>query len=186
MLQTICRRIDNLLREKEQVIAAIDGNCAAGKTTLAAALIKKYDCNLLPVDDFFLRPEQRTPQRLAEVGGNVDYERFRDEVLIPLRAGGNFSYRPYNCQTGTLAEPVFVTAKKLTIIEGSYSHHPYFGEPYDLKIFLTVSPEVQRTRILARPAFLHTRFFTQWIPMEQAYFAHFSIASQSDLTFLTD
>lgn len=185
MLQTICRRIDQLLREKGRVIVAIDGNCAAGKTTLAGLLAKEYDCNLFPVDEFFLRPQQRTEERLAEIGGNVDYERFREEVLSPLLAGKAFSYRPYNCQTGTLADPIAVIPKKLSIIEGSYSHHPYFGDVYDLKIFLTISPEVQRQRILERPAFLHERFFTQWIPMELAYFDHFAIAEQCDLMFQT-
>lgn len=186
MLHTVCCHIDWLLEQKSHLVVAIDGNCAAGKTTLAAQLIEKYDCNLIPVDAFFLRPEQRTPERLAEVGGNVDYERFFAEVLQPLAAGKPFSYRPYDCQTGTLAAAISVTPKKLTIIEGSYSHHPYFGNPYDLKIFLTVSPEVQRQRILERPAFLHQRFFTQWIPMEKAYFAKFSIAEKSDLKFITD
>ena len=50
------------------------------------------------MDDFFLRPEQRTAQRLAQSGGNVDWERFQAEVLIPLRQGISFSYRPYDCR----------------------------------------------------------------------------------------
>lgn len=33
------------------------------------------------LDDFFLRMEQRTPERLREVGGNVDYERFGGDGL---------------------------------------------------------------------------------------------------------
>lgn len=60
--------------------------------------------------------------------------------------------------------------KKLNIIEGTYSHHPYFGNPYNLKILLTVDDETQRQRILERPAFLHKRFFEEWIPMENRYF----------------
>jgi hypothetical protein len=70
-----------------------------------------------------------------------------------------------------LSAPVPVIPKKLNIIEGTYSHHPYFGDPYDLKILLTVTPEIQRERILRRPAFLHQRFFEQWIPMENRYFS---------------
>ena len=66
--------------------------------------------------------------------------------------------------------PVAVTPKKLNIVEGTYSHHPYFGNPYDLKILLTVDEETQRKRILERPAFLHKRFFEEWIPMENRYF----------------
>ena len=125
------------------------------------------------MDDFFLRPEQRTPERFAEVGGNVDYERFQEEVLLPLKSRKAFSYRPFDCSTFTLAAPVSVAPKKLNIIEGTYSHHPYFGNPYDLKVLLTVDEETQRQRILERPTFLHKRFFEEWIPMENRYFEAF-------------
>jgi uridine kinase len=115
------------------------------------------------------------------VGGNVDYERFQEEVLLPLKSGKAFSYRPFDCSTFTLAAPVAVTPKKLNIIEGTYSHHPYFGNPYDLKILLTVDEETQRQRILERPAFLHKRFFEEWIPMENRYFDGFEIQAKCDL-----
>ena len=175
-LNQIRNRIDELMSQKERVIVAIDGNCTAGKTSLAGRLAELYDCNVIHMDDFFLRPEQRTPERYAEVGGNVDYERFAEEVLVPLKDGKSFSYRPFDCSTFTLADPVTVAPKKLNIIEGTYSHHPYFGDPYDLRIRLTVTPEVQWQRILERPAFLHQRFFEEWIPMEDQYFESFGIS----------
>ena len=170
-METTRKKIDELLAQKDMVIVAIDGKCTSGKTTLASKLAQIYDCNVFHMDDFFLRPEQRIPERLAEVGGNVDYERFQEEVLLPLKSGKAFSYRPFDCSTFTLAAPVSVTPKKLNIIEGTYSHHPYFGDPYDLKVLLTVDEETQQQRILERPAFLHKRFFEEWIPMENRYFA---------------
>lgn len=183
MLSILKTRFDDLLKNQKQVIVAIEGNCTAGKTTLAAALEKEYDCNLFHMDDFFLRPEQRTAQRYDQPGGNVDYERFKDEVLDPLKTGASFSYRSFDCSTFTLAEPVQVIPKQLTIVEGTYCMHPYFGDAYDLKVFLSVTPELQRQRILNRPAFLHKRFFEEWIPMEQTYFEHFRIRQNCDLLF---
>lgn len=180
-MEEIRMRIEELMKSRERVIVAIDGSCTAGKTTLASKLAELYDCNVIHMDDFFLRPEQRTPQRYAQIGGNVDYERFLAEVLLPLKAGKAFSYRPFDCGSFTLTAPVEVLPKKLTVIEGTYSHHPRFGDPYDLKIFLTVPPEVRRQRILERPAFLHRRFFEEWIPMEQRYFDGFRIPQQSDI-----
>ena len=171
IMEAAKKQIDELLTQKDMVVVAIDGKCTSGKTTLASKLAEIYDCNVFHMDDFFLRLEQRTPERFAEVGGNVDYERFREEVLLPLKDGKAFSYLPVDCSTFTLAAPVTVTPKKLNIIEGTYSHHPYFGNPYDLKILLTVDEETQRQRILERPAFLHKRFFEEWIPMENRYFA---------------
>ena len=171
ILGMLKKQIDTLLEENNLVIVAIDGKCTSGKTTLASKLAEIYDCNVFHMDDFFLRLEQRTPERFAEVGGNVDYERFQEEVLLPLKSGKAFSYRPFDCSTFTLAGPVDATPKKLNIVEGTYSHHPYFGSPYDLKILLTVDEETQRQRIQERPAFLHKRFFETWIPMENKYFA---------------
>lgn len=181
--RTICSHIDGLLQQNSPVIVAIDGNCTAGKTTLAAQLANQYDCNLFHMDDFFLQPHQRTPERYAEVGGNVDYERFRTEVLLPLESQQTFAYRPFACKTLTFSEPVTVFPKQLTIIEGSYSLHPYFGDPYDLKILLTVTPELQRMRILQRPQHLHQSFFDRWIPMENNYLETFQIAKRCNLIF---
>ena len=181
-LTQIQQQIDMLLEQKSQVLVAIDGCCGAGKSTLAAALARQYACNVFHMDDFFLRPEQRTTERFAQTGGNVDYERFREEILVPLAAGRSFSYRPFDCSTFRLTAPVETVPKKLNIIEGTYSHHPYFGDVYDLKIFLTITPELQKARILRRPAFLHQRFFETWIPMEQQYFSGFQIRENSHLT----
>ena len=183
-IQRICEKVDSL--QQKRILIAIDGSCTSGKTTLAAKLAERCDCNVFHMDDFFLRPEQRTPERLAQPGGNVDYERFRQEVLEPLQTGKPFSYRPYDCNTGSLKDPVKVLPKRINIIEGTYSCHPYFGDPYGLRVFLKVSDEVRKQRILLRPAFLHQRVFTQWIPMEQQYFACFAIEDSSDIIALPE
>ena len=123
-LESVIKQIDDLLIQKDAVIVAIDGKCTSGKTTLASKLEQIYDCNVFHMDDFFLRPEQRTRSRFAEVGGNVDYERFQEEVPLPLRSGRSFSYRPFDCKTFTLSAPIIVTPKRLNIIEGTYSTIP--------------------------------------------------------------
>ena len=174
-------QIDDLLNTGKQIVIAIDGNCTAGKTTLAAALERVYDCNVFHMDDFFLRPEQRTQARYAEPGGNVDYERFQEEVLIPLKRGEAFSYRPFSCKTFTLSPPVAVTPKMLNIVEGTYCLHPYFGDVYDFRLFLQIDPEMQRQRISRRPQHLQERFFTDWIPMEKLYFDFHQIPGKADL-----
>ena len=79
--------IDARLAQGKRTVLAIDGPCGSGKTTLAALLARLYDCPVFHADDFFLRPEQRTPARFAEPGGNLDRERLLEEVLAPLRQG---------------------------------------------------------------------------------------------------
>ena len=76
-------KIETLLKEKHSVIIAIDGNSGAGKSTMAKHIKEHFDCNVF-IWMTFLPLELKTEERLKEVGGNVDYVRFRHEVLIAL------------------------------------------------------------------------------------------------------
>lgn len=174
--------IDAKLAEKARTTVVIEGGAGSGKSTLAALLENIYGCTVLHMDDFFLRREQRTPQRYATPGGNIDHERFLREVVTPLQAGIPFRYRPFDCATFTVAEGCDVTPGPLTVVEGSYSMHPALGHYYDLAVWLDIDASTQRARIEARnsPAFA-LRFFTEWIPLEQAYFAAFHTAARCDV-----
>ncbi len=169
-LQLLKTQIDNLLSKKDYVLLAIDGNCTAGKTTLASTLAAEYDCNIFHMDDFFLRPEQRTKARYMEIGGNVDYERFHEEIILPLLAHKSFSYRPYDCHTMKLSTPITIVPKALNIIEGTYSLHPKLAYAYDYSVMLTIDEAAQRERIIKRSPQLQDKFFNLWIPLEQKYF----------------
>ena len=181
ILSCLKNRIDDLLKTGNQIVIAIDGNCTAGKTTLASILEKEYNCNVFHMDDFFLRPQQRTAERYAQPGGNVDYERFQEEVMLPLKTGKPFSYRPFSCKSFALSDAVQITPKQLNIVEGTYCQHPYFGDVYDLKLFLSVAPELQRERVFQRPQHVQGRFFTDWIPMEKLYFEFYQISAKADI-----
>ena len=170
LLPLLCA-LDARLARGERTILAIDGPCGSGKTTLAALLARLYDCPIFHADDFFLRPEQRTPERFAEPGGNLDRERLRDEVLAPLRAGQTVSFRRFDCGSLSLLPTVSVAPTALAIVEGSYCLHPELAGFYDISVCLSVSPELQRARILARNGeAMAQHFFTRWIPLEQTYF----------------
>ena len=186
IVRTAAERIKQLAREKGQVLVAIDGRCAAGKTTLAGQLQTELGCGLIHIDHFFLRPEQRTKERLSQPGGNVDYERLLSEVLTPLREGKAFSYRPYDCHTQSLMEPIRVERSNIQIVEGSYSCHPALWDFYDLHIFLTTSLEEQLRRIEKRNgAAAVANFRDRWIPLEERYFEAFELQKRCELCFDT-
>ena len=174
-------KIDTLM-EKGRVTLALEGGSASGKTTLGQILSEIYDCNLFHMDDFFLRPEQRTAERYGEIGGNIDRERFLEEVLIPLKKGEAVNYRRFDCSTMEVAPAERIEPKRLTVIEGAYSMHPELAEYYDFSVFLDISEELQRARIQKRnsPA-MAQRFFDEWIPLEQIYFSGFDIKDRCDL-----
>lgn len=186
-MDSVCRlirdKIKELLKEKSRILVAIDGRSAAGKTTLAEQLEEELDCTVIHMDDFFLRPEQRTAQRLEEPGGNVDYERFLEEVLLPLRAGKAFSYAPFDCHTQGFKSSVQVEPERVTVVEGSYSCHPALRDYYDLRIFLSLDPEEQARRILLRNPDRAGMFLERWIPLEEKYFNHCNTRECCQLLF---
>ena len=179
-------RIDALLESGQPLTIAIDGGAASGKSTLAALFADIYDCNVFHMDDFFLPPERKTQTRLAEPGGNVDYERFAAEVGKGLKSGGTFSYRPYNCKTGGFKETVTVSPKALNIVEGVYSLHPTLAGLYGFRLFLKTDTSTQTERIRKRSGEdMLPRFINEWIPLENAYFEKLGIEQACDLVFKT-
>jgi len=182
--ETLAARTESLMKKKDRVLIAIDGPCAAGKSTLGEALrsrLESLGCSLFHMDDFFLRPFQRTPERLAQPGGNVDRERFLEEVLKPLASGQSFSYQKYSCQRKEML-PVRVTQRRIAVIEGVYSLHPDLRAYYDLKVFLDIDHETQRQRLKNRTSpDQYRRFIDEWIPLEEKYFKDMDIREAADL-----
>ena len=172
----------NSMLSKGRVILAIDGKSASGKTTLSKQLQTVYDCNVFHMDDFFLRPTQRTPARLAEPGGNVDRERFLEEVLLPLSRKLPVDYRPFDCSTFTLHPAVTFLPTQLTVIEGAYSMHPTLSGYYDFSVFLDIPAPLQKKRIEKRNSpDKASRFFSTWIPMENLYFKELQVMQRCDM-----
>lgn len=162
------------------LMIAIDGRSGSGKTTLAGRIQEHFGGNVFHMDDFFLRPGQRTKERMEEVGGNVDYERVK-ELLMQIRSGKEVCYQAFDCKKQTLNPPVFIKSERLNIVEGSYSMHPYFGDVYDMKIALDIGVQLQRERILLRNGKeMLQRFEAEWIPKENAYFEKFHIFEDCD------
>lgn len=183
----VFRKIDMLLNIKPVVNVAIEGNSGAGKSTLALLLSQIYDSNVFHMDDFFLTPELKTDERLKEVGGNVDYARFKKEVINGLRSNRKFNYRKYDCKQQEFCETISVLPKRINIIEGSYSLHPTLIDHYDLRIFLRIDPVEQYARILKRNGrFLLQRFLEEWIPLENHYFETTKVFDQCDMLYETN
>lgn len=180
--QELCRQITKQMQAKTPLIIAIDGPCGGGKTTLATRLHQEFpDSVMIHADDFFLQPHQRTPERLAEPGGNMDRERLEQDVLQQLQSRRAFLYHRFDCQKNKMMSLQFEPAS-LVIVEGSYSLHPAISRYYDLKVFLDTDAGTQLQRLAKRvPAAMLPRFLKEWIPKEMAYFQHFNIKENSDI-----
>lgn len=184
----IVEQIEKLIQAKKNtpIIVAIDGRCGSGKTSLANEISKLFDCNIFHLDDYFLPLEMKTKERLAEPGGNVHYERFYDEIMTPLINNKDITYIPFQCSTMSMGEPIHVKSKKLNIVEGSYSLHPFMQNVYNYKIFLTHDVDTQKQRILKRNGEAKLKqFINLWIPLEELYFSELQITSSSDIVINT-
>lgn len=162
-------------------LVAIDGRCGSGKTTLARELAQACGGTVVHMDDFYLPFNQRQSDWMEQIGGNMDFERLRSQVLQPLRNGCQSRYRPFLCKTGCYGEEILLQPGGLTILEGTYSHHPALEVKFDWKIFLTCSVEEQKQRLIEREGERFVRFQEIWIPLEERYFAAYQIREHADL-----
>ncbi len=174
-----------LLASGKQVLVGIDGRCGSGKTRFAHLLGKLFGCNILHMDDFYLPPDKRPMDWTKVPGGNMDFTRLRMEALDPLCAKKEVIYRPYNCGQGHFGQPIQLEPHPLTVIEGSYSHHPLLEAAYDCKVFLTCSAKERVRRLRLREGSYFPMFEKQWMPMEENYLRAYSIEENSDFTIDT-
>ncbi len=164
------------------LIIAIDGRAASGKSTAADILQEVTDAAVIRMDDFFLPPPMRKPERFASPGGNVHHERFAEEVLPCIALPAPFTYRIFDCSIMALRGERQVNAAPIRVVEGSYSMHPALGRYADITVFSDITPDEQMERILRRNgAALAERFKNEWIPMEEAYFDFFRIRDKANM-----
>ena len=174
--------IAKLLKKKERVVVAIDGRCGSGKSTLARLMEQVFSCNVFHMDDFYLPVGQRAENWLEIPGGNMDLIRFRREVLESVFGGQAVNYRPFDCGAGECAPARCVEPTALTVIEGSYSHHPALEGEYDLKLFVTCDKQEQLRRLKLREGDYFPTFQRLWMPLEEQYIRLCGIENSDAMT----
>lgn len=175
-------KIRQMLKEKDKIVIALDGKSGSGKSMAAYLLSLIFDASVVHMDDFFLPVEKRTRERYAEPGGNVHFERFRDEVARYIKKNEDFSFRRFDCAIMDYGAKVEVEAKPVMIVEGVYSQHIEYRSIYDLKVFFNIDSQTQREIIYERNGEqMYNMFVDAWIPMEEKYFEHSEIKDKSHM-----
>ena len=176
----VIEKIAALSSERGRAVVAIDGRCGSGKTTLADEIARRMGAAVVHIDDFFL-PKDERGDMAHSYGANIDKDRLISEVLLPLSRGEPVSYRAYSCRDGSYTD-ISLPEASVTLLEGSYSMLPEFREYYDLTIFICISTQKQKERLLAREGEERINNFIElWIPAEERYLSECSVRESADL-----
>lgn len=188
VLREILARLEAAMLNGGRLLLVIDGRCGSGKTTLAQEFGCRCRCNVFHMDDYYLPVVQQTEERLAEPGGNIDFERFAAEVALPLMQGRDIICRPFACSSQSYMEATLFRAAKINIIEGTYSCHPRLHPIYEsapdvnvVTLFLDIDSDIQLERIQKRVGEQRLQMFKEkWIPREEQYFDAYAVREYCD------
>lgn len=169
------KQLDNFLYQaKDYSITALEGKCTAGKSTICEALNDKY--TIIHIDDFFLSKEQKTNKRLEEIGGNINYELVKENLVKIKKAfetnQKQVLIRCFDCQKQTYYHKEIILKNKV-ILEGVYSYHPHFNEYIDYLGYIYIDEKTQMQRVEQRR--MKERFINEWIPLENKYFNFYKL-----------
>lgn len=184
-LSLIVLKIDNLLKNKDYIVIAIDGDSASGKSSLALSLFYYYknEVNVIHIDDFYLVNQGNIDMNNINkmYDGNIDYNRLKEEVINNL-SKTTFSYSIFDCKNQVLnKEKAVVNKKRIMIIEGSYSlNASKLGKYYDFSIFLKIDKSLQIERLKNRNKNNFNDFLNKWIVLEKNYQEHYKIEKNCD------
>jgi uridine kinase len=154
-LEAIVGALREELLTQALVVVGIDGPGGVGKTTLARRLVAKLDdAAIVEMDDFYRPIENAERAALSPAQGAdryFDWQRLRDDVLQPLRAGRTARYRRYNWEhNAVIGEIVEVAPHGVVLIEGVYILRRELRGFYDLSVFLDCSQHIRRERLTQR------------------------------------
>ena len=151
------------------VVVGIDGLGGAGKSTLARRLGADA---VVEFDDFYRPSATRLPPGDPDIGGNFEWRRLRDQVLLPLSRHEEARYQRYDWGADAMAEWRTVVPRGLVVIEGNYSTRAELRELYDLRIWVETPREVRLARGLERGGTdTRERWLEEWMPEEERYLA---------------
>jgi uridine kinase len=165
-------------------VLAIDGHSAAGKSTFAQALASRTGAVLVRGDDFYRVMDEAVRADLSPAEGvelYYDWQRMRDEVLLPLRAGSPASYQPYDWNSGRLASRlVKVSAAAVVILEGLFVSRVELRRLVDRSV-LVETPAALRRRRQAERADASPEWLERWDAAERHFFRHIRPPATFDL-----
>ena len=160
------------LPSRRCVLVAIDGGAGSGKSTFAVrlrdALGANIDCAVVHLDHFF-RTRRERGSRLARVE-DIDWQRLRNEVIRPLRAGRTARFLLYDWALDRLCGWQTVQPAGVVIVDGVSALRRELAGCFDLAVWLSCPREKRMTRLAGRGDTPPDEI-EYWLPSDDAYVA---------------
>ena len=172
---SLIEHLQTLWHQQSAVLIGIDGPGGAGKTTFAQMLTAHLKATgravtIVHHDDFFLPSARRLDNQPEAIGGDFDWQRLRDQVLLPLKENRPGRYQRYDWGEDALAEWHTVSATGAVIVEGVYTLRLELADLYDFKVWVECPGEIRLARGLARDGEEARAVWEQdWMPKEDRY-----------------
>lgn len=177
-------------RDAHPIRVAVDGIDAAGKTTLADALVSPLTARGLSVIrasiDGFHRPRAERYQRGASspegyYRDSYDYPALRAALLTPLGPGGSGVYRrsvyDYRADCPMLAAEEVAPRNAALVMDGVFLLRPELADLWDYRILVEAPVTVTLARAERRDVTLfgsveavRARYYERYIPGQRLYY----------------
>lgn len=164
-----------LMNSKEvnkTILIGIDGCGGAGKSTLAQAFkeVNPEKVTVIHMDDFYKPSILRASVKESDIGGNWDYNRVKNQVLIPLNQSQITEYQRYDWDEDALSEWHDIPIGGLVVIEGCYSLIQELESYYDFKIWIESPRDLRLSRGIERDGEEKRHLWEElWMPAEEFY-----------------
>ncbi|WPK11016.1 hypothetical protein R6U77_14120 [Lysinibacillus louembei] len=172
-------------------VIAIDGGSGAGKSVVASEVANLLGATVIQCDDFFNIKISDEDWDTFSVENKcrlcIDFERIRNEALLPLLTGKQAVYLPYYylSMTESSSKKVVKEPSQIIILDGIYSSH-WLNDLVDLKVLVNVPSEIRYKRHNLREGTDDIDWHLRWDPVEDYYFSVLRPLNTFDLVVVNE
>ncbi len=188
-INNLISRIKSLAEKSQKpIFVAIDGRSGTGKSTIGKHVARELSAAYIETDYFWtggdnLLWDERSPQERAELA--IDWKRLKEEVLKPLSAGINATWRPYDFVTGNGLSETAITQEpvNVVIVDGAYAARPELRDMINLTVLIvSVDDQRRRNRLVEREGNEYmSDWHNRWDPAEDYYFSTVATPEKFDI-----
>ncbi|WP_083998389.1 uridine kinase family protein [Caryophanon tenue] len=156
--------------QQHALIIGIDGGSGAGKTTLAEQIEQALpNVTVISTNDFIM-PLSQQQDRSQQIGQEMDWQRLKKQVLIPLAHHKQAKYWCYDVTEPMQQRWNVVEPYGIVIVGGIYSTRLELAPYYDIKIWVSTPAHIRLARNIEKDGeHLRTFWEQEQLPAEQRY-----------------